>query len=287
MLIRMKLPFSHVLTGLPTKNLSGKKAAEANQKLRGWNTWLAVIYALEGLAILFLSNSSVSTAPIVADYLTKDTLASGVAGQTVMAPAAHLLFNLNIAYVVAAFLFIAAIIRALAATRSRLHYEKDIKTGVHCLRWVEGAVCGGLMLVALGLASGMHNLTGLIMLFALVAAAFVAVAAIVRADMLAGAKFPLVYRTAVGLVVLLAFLVVLWHMIAASLFGSGSISPYVYAAFVITLVLFVLNTAAQGMQQAKYGKKVDRYHGEKLYLVLSFADKTLLAWLLFVGVLAA
>ncbi|HET8709318.1 MAG TPA: heliorhodopsin HeR [Candidatus Saccharimonadales bacterium] len=282
----MKLPISNVLTGLPVKNLSGKKSAEANQKLRGWNTWLAVLYALEGLAILFLSNGNAGSTPVVADYLTKDTLASEVAGQTVLAPAAHLLFNLNIAYIVAAFLFVAAVIRALAATRLRPHYEKDIKSGVNCLRWMEGGVAGGLMLVALGLASGMHNLTDLVMLFALIAAAFVAVATIVRADMLSAGKFSLPYRTLAGLVALLPFLVVLWHLIAANLFGSGSISPYVYAAFAVTLVLFALNAAAQGMQQAKHGAKVDRYHSEKLYLVLSFADKTLLAWLLFVGVLA-
>jgi hypothetical protein len=282
----MKLPVTNLLTGLPAKNLSGNKAVEANQKLRGWNTWLAVFYALEGLAILFLSNANASMAPVVTEYLTKDTLASGVAGETVLAPAAHLLFNVNIAYVVAAFLFVAAIVRGLAATRLRSHYEKDIKTGVHCLRWVEGGVAGGLMLVALGLASGMHNLAGLVMLFSLVAAAFIAVATIVRADMLAGAKIPLVYRTMAGLVALLPFLIVLWHLVAAKLFGDGDISFYVYAAFVVTLVLFVLNTAAQGLQQAKYGKKVDRYRGEKLHMIVSFADKSLLAWLLFVGVLA-
>lgn len=285
MLVGMKLPLISVLTGRKAANLTGKKAAAANQKLRTWNTWLAALYALEGLAILFLSSTN-AQAPIVASYLTKDTLASGVAGDTVLAPAAHLLFNLNIAYVVAAFLFVAAIARALMATKFREHYEKDIKTGEHCLRWVEAGVAGGLMLVALGLASGMQNLTGLVMLFALVAGAFVVVATIVRADMQTG-KFPIVYRVMAGLLVLLAFLVVLWHMVAANVFGSAGTSPYVYAAFAVTFVLFVLNTAAQGLQQAKYGKKVDRYYGEKLYMIVSFLAKTLLAWLLFVGVLTA
>lgn len=282
----MNLPLSTVLTGRAIPGLSGKKATEANLKLRTWNTWLAALYALEGLAILFLSSATAS-APIVATYLTKDTLASGVAGQTVLAPAAHLLFNLNIAYVVAAFLFVAAIMRCLMASRLRPHYEKDIKTGTHCLRWVEAAVAGGLMLVALGLASGVYNLTDLVMLFAVTAGSFVLVATIVRADMVAAGKFPVVYRAVAGLLLLVAFLVVLWHLIAANVFGSSDISLYVYIALAVTFVLFVLNAVSQALQHVKHGKKVDRYHGEKLYMVLSFADKTLLAWLLFVGVLVA
>src|SRR3990167_1256559 len=89
------------------------------------NIGLAVLLAVQAITILILGNNS--SAPLTSNYLTKDALASQVAGHTVTASATRNLFDIRLAYLVVATLLIAAIVHILVATRYRKTYESNLR----------------------------------------------------------------------------------------------------------------------------------------------------------------
>src|SRR4029078_12621405 len=82
-----------------------------------WNMWLAVLHALQGAAILLLSTTH--TFPVETSYLTTSNISSQLAGQPVLASASRHLFDVNLAYLVAAFFFMSALADVFVATKYR------------------------------------------------------------------------------------------------------------------------------------------------------------------------
>ena len=136
-------------TATPPKKID---TAREYKSLNKWNKWLAALHALQGIVILVLSTTR--SFPVVQSYLTKDSLASEVSGHPVLAPATHVLFNVNVAYLVASFFFQSALEHLAMATFYRQRYEADLGQGINRLRWFEYALSASVMLVGIGLISG-------------------------------------------------------------------------------------------------------------------------------------
>jgi uncharacterized membrane protein YgcG len=136
-------------------------------KLRRYNLVAAALHGLQGIAVLLISDPLRGVQPITANYLTQDKLSSAAAGHPVQVAAAHRLFDLNIAYIVAAFFFISAIAHLMIATLYRRRYEKDLKRGVNRARWLEYSFSISTMMVGIALLTGVYDLASLIMIFAL------------------------------------------------------------------------------------------------------------------------
>ncbi len=101
------------------------KTKITNQSLNKWNKVLAVLHLLQGIAVLLLSKGV--SWPVTTSYLTQDSLVTKAVGRPVLSPATHTLFNINIAYLVAAFFFLSALAHAIIATRYRKTYENNLK----------------------------------------------------------------------------------------------------------------------------------------------------------------
>jgi hypothetical protein len=68
--------------------------------------------------------------------------------------------------------------------------------------------------------------------------------------------------------------------------GSGNFSQipgFVYGILVAYLIFFNTFPINMYLQYAKVGKWADYRYGEKVYIILSLASKSLLAWLVFGG----
>ena len=97
-----------------------KKSTQNDSKLDKLNLWnwvLAALHAIQGFAIIFLSKSD-SLFPVTTNYVTADELASSE-GMPVLVEAQRSLFDINLAYLVAAFFFLSAIAHLYIATNGR------------------------------------------------------------------------------------------------------------------------------------------------------------------------
>jgi hypothetical protein len=276
----MKLSFSNPFTAAPSK----QSTDEINISLHKWNRNVAFLYALQAIVLLLLS--ATRTVPITVQFLTSDSLASAATGQAVLAPATHVLFNLNLAYLVASFLFLAALAHLLMAVWYRPRYEAALKQGRNYLRWLEYALSGGVMLVGVAILSGIYDAGALLLIFA-------AVVVMSLCGLVMEAHNSLTKRRPVSwlsygvgcLAGIVPWLVIAISLIAASVFGSGHLQGFVYGVYVSMLVLFAGFALNQYLQYKRPGKWADYYYGERTYMVLSLAAKTLLAWQIYLGVL--
>lgn len=247
--------------------------------LRTWNIRLAILQAIQGVAILVFSTSR--TYPITLNYLGVDTLQSQAQGHTVLAAATHQLFNLNLVYVVAVFFFLAAIAHILMATKLRDTYEKDLKKGINKIRWFETALSTGVMLVAIGLLSGIYDFSSLFMIFALCVVA--GLLGLVMEEQNQGTKKTNWLAHVVGCIAsIVPWIVLAIYAISAHVYGSGvpTFVRWIYLSIFIVFAAFAINTF---LQYRKVGKWSNYLYGERVYMVLSLVAKALLAWQIFAG----
>lgn len=258
-----------------TKSSAAKTSSEL-ANLCQWNKYLALLYAAQGLVILVLSVAR--TYPVTMNFLGVDTLQTQAQGHTVLAAGTHHLFDISLVWVVAAFLFAAAIAHGLAATKLRGVYEKDLRKGVNKVRWIEHAFSAGVMLVAIGLLAGISDLSGLLMVFVLSAFANLVW---FTTELLSKVNW---LGYAVGCIAG----VVPWVVLAIYLLGAhlyGSVPAFVYWAAGTTFILFAALAVNLYLQHRKIGNWTNYLYGERMFMVLSLAAKTALAWQIFAGVL--
>jgi hypothetical protein len=253
------------------------------ENLRNINLIVAAVYLLQGLAILLLSSSSRGIEPITTNFLTKDELASQVAGSQVLASASHHLFDLKLAYLVAAFLFIGALAHWLMANDVRKRYEKDLKQGINRVRWIDYALSIGAMVVSIGLLSGIFDLSALLMLFVLTTIASLLGLTMEIHNQTASKPNWLSFK--VGILADIAiWIVISIYMLGTIIYGSGApvFVYFIYGSMFVLLNLFAVNMYLQYKKKRKWSNYL---YTERIYILLSLVTKSALAWQIFAGTL--
>jgi hypothetical protein len=261
---------------MSAKPVSKTKATSNPAGLYRWNIWLAAVLALQGVAILALS--AVRSFPVTTSFLGVNTLASQSKSQAVLATGVHHLFDINLAYLVAGFFFIAAIAHGLAATKLRDTYEKYLKKGSNPIRWIEYAFSASTMLLVTAVFSGMVDISSLVMLFAL--SGLLQLLALVM-ELRGTQKEAMLIYVAGGIAGIVPWLVLGAYLLSAQLYGN--LPGYVVAAYGVTLVFFIGLGATATLQYRKKGKWADYLFGERMFMILGLLAKTALAWLVFAG----
>ena len=77
-----------------------------------------------------------------------------------------------------------------------------------------------------------------------------------------------------------------WIAIWTNVIGADEVPGFVYGIVVAELLFFFSFGLNQWLQYKRVGRWADYLHGEKVYLVLSLAAKSVLAWQIFGGSLA-
>ncbi len=231
--------------------------------LRTWNLGLALLHAIQAVLIIVLSGDFVIT--------VVSTFPEGPPGTRV--PAAESLFDVRIGVAIAVFLGLAAIDHLVTATVARSTYETDLRSGINRFRWVEYSLSATLMVLLIGFYSGITNITSVI-----------AVAGANVAMILFGwlqerenppgrtttTMLPFWFGTIAGIAP--------WIAIAVQIVGSETVPGFVYGIVIVQFLLFFSFGLNQWLQYRGIGKWTDYVYGEKAYLVLSLAAKSLLAW---------
>jgi hypothetical protein len=252
-------------------------------KLRLYNLIAAFLYLVQGILVLALSDPVKGIKPITSNFLAEDKLASNAAGHQVLVSASHHLFDLNIAYIVAAFFFISALAHLIIATLKRRTYEKDLNNGVNRSRWIEYSLSASIMMVGIALLTGVLDIASLIMIFAFTA--IMSLLGMVMELRNQEAKTVDWANYTIGVISgSIPWLVLLLYIWNAHVYGSG-VPGFVYWIYGSLLLLFAAFAINMYLQYKKLGHWSTYLYGERAYLILSFVAISALGWQVFAGTL--
>ncbi len=255
--------------------------SDAQRKtLRTWNLRLAALLVIEAVAIVLIGGAQ--TVPVNTHYLATDTLASQANGHEVLALATRHLVDVRLAWIVAKFLLLFALVYLLAATLWRAKYEAWLERGVNKLRWVAFGLGGGAMAVALAMVSGVNDLPLLVLTFGLVV---IAAMATLAAELLGPGRR---LRRLVALIAIVAAILpwgVLMNKAAGAALFDGSLPGFVYYADVSMLLIFGATILAVYLRLKKQGKWAGAFYTERMFMFLGFLASSVLAWQIFAGAL--
>ena len=249
------------------------------RNLRAWNVGVGSAHLLQGVVILAIS--AAFAIPVVATVQTGPPGGAGSLDQTTT------FFEFSFPIAIALFLFLAAADHLLmAAPRIHRWYEANLGRGINVARWIEYSISASLMILLIGLLTGINNLYAMIAIFGVNASMilFGLVMEQVNTDRTKVNWWPFVFGCIVGIV---PWIIITTSLIVSSVDDRGDGVPFfVYVIFVTLFLLFNCFALNQWLQYRGKGRFADYLYGEKVYLVLSLVAKTALAWQIYFGTLA-
>ena len=239
--------------------------------LRKWNVGLGVLHAAQAVLILVMASDFAIT--------VTSTYPQGPPGTRLTTPEG--LFDVAIGPAIAVFLLLAAFDHFATGTFARHTYERDLGRGINRFRWLEYSLSATLMVLLIASYSGITDI-----------AAIIAIAGANIAMILFGwlqermnppertstTMMPFWFGTIAGIAP--------WVAIWVNVIGAPQVPGFVYGIVVAELIFFFSFGLNQWLQYRGIGRWRDYAYGEKVYLVLSLAAKSVLAWQIYGGSLA-
>lgn len=260
----------------PTVNV-GRGLQTKFSKLRRFNLVMGCLHLVQGILMIVLSNDT--TYPIYTNFLGFDPATRSLAPET------ELFYELRFGPAVAVFLLLSAVAHLSLSTFAYRWYVKNLKRGMNPARFYEYALSSSLMIVLIGMLTGIWDLGAIILMFGLNAMMNLFGNMMEfhnqttdRTDWTA-----FIYGCFAGII---PWIVIVWYFLGALSSPEGDPPAFVYA--IIPTIFVFFNTFAVNMflQYKKVGPWKDYLFGERMYIILSLVAKTALAWQIFAGTLA-
>ncbi len=241
------------------------------RRLRTWNVALTVLHAAQAIAVL-----------VIASGFAIDLTAAYPAGPPGTAvPQAEAAFEVPIGPAIAVFLALAALDHLLTGLVLRGTYERSLTRGVNPFRWLEYSLSSTIMVVLVALYAGITQVSAVI---AIIGAnvAMILFGWVQERTNPPGRRpadlMPFWFGCVAGAAP--------WVAITVNLVGSDEVPTFVYVIFFSLFAFFMSFAVNQWLQYRQIGPWRDYGFGESVYLVLSLAAKSALAWQIVAGSLA-
>ena len=246
-------------------------SSERLSNLRKWNIGLTVLHIAQAIAIALMAGSFAIT--------ITSTFPEGPPGTRIDTPGS--LFDLPIGPAVAVFLALAALDHLITATVMRGTYERDLARGINRFRWIEYSISATLMLILISSYSGITDVAALLCLIGANVGMILfgwLQETMNPPDRVTTTMKPFWFGTLAGALP--------WVAIWVNVIGAETVPGFVFGIVVAEQIFFFSFGLNQWLQYRKVGKWADYLYGEKVYLVLSLAAKSFLAWQIYGGSLA-
>ncbi len=249
-------------------------------KLKRFNLIMGAFHLVQGILMLVLATSVIQKIAEFSPTITQNYLMFDVATKTLQ-PASKALFQLPFGILVSCFLFISAAAHAIIYLNSGTYFEY-LQKGINPFRWFEYAISSSIMIVLISTLFGIYDIASLLLIF--VVNATMNLFGLVMEQLNAGAEKarvnwgPFVWGAIAGLAP--------WVAVLLYMFGTGNFDMVPWFVWAIVITYFVtFNTFPVNMilQYNRVGKWRDYLYGERVYIILSLAAKTALAWLVLFG----
>lgn len=242
-------------------------------RLRTLNLAAGAAHAVQAALIIFLSTDL--SLPV------SSTFPTGPPGEALTPDRLDTLFSYRLGPAVAVFSLLSAVFHFLVASSwGWPRYQRELAAGRNRFRWVEYSLSASLMIVLIAGITGITDIAALVALFAVNASMilFGWLMETTNHDRDRVDWTPFVFGSIAGAVP--------WIAIGIYLFGAGDgIPTFVYGIYVTLFLAFNCFAITQLLQYRARGRWADYLYGERTYIVLSFAAKSLLAWQVFANVL--
>jgi hypothetical protein len=258
-------------------------ANDEMQRLRKMNLWLAVAFGLQAVAVVLFGGGK--TVPVTSQFLSVDTLASESNGHQVLALATRHLFDVRLTVLAAIFLGLFALACLAIGTVARPLYEAQLQRGSNMARWIGFGLGASFIVVALAALAGVSDIATLMLMVALTVLGFsLAPLAEKFKRVRAGTVVP---HALCGAAV--ASAAAPWVFLAVSVVGAlvwnGHNPVANYILYGTSLVLFACWALASHFRVRDQGKWANVLYAEKMYMFLTLATGTVVAWQVFAGAL--
>ncbi len=253
---------------------------EKLRKLKRFNMIMGFFHLVQGILMVFLATTVIQKIAEFQPVITQFYIRYNPQTQS-LETASRELFTLPFGILVASFLFISAIAHGLITLFSKRYFD-DLGKGINRFRWFEYALSSSIMIVLIATLFGIYDIASLLLIF--VANAVMNLFGLVMEQLNSGAEKgkvrwgPFVWGSLAGLAP--------WAAILLYMFGTGDFSRVPWFVWAIIGSYFVaFNTFPINMilQYRRVGRWKDYLYGERVYIILSLAAKSILAWLVLFG----
>ncbi len=253
------------------------------KKLRRFNLIMGFLHLIQGVAMIFLATTVIQKIAEFSPTITQIYQTYNIETQS-LETATRDLFQLPFGILVGVFLLLSALAHALISIPKKLNdtYNRDLQKGINQFRWFEYAISSSLMIVLISTLFGIYDIASLVLIFVVNAA--MNLFGLVMEQLNASRENqkvnwgPFVWGAFAGLAP--------WAAILLYMFGTGNFGQIPWFVWAIVATYFVMfNTFPINMilQYKRVGKWKDYLYGERSYIVLSLAAKSILAWLVLFG----
>lgn len=247
-------------------------------RLRKYNIFMGALHTIQGILMLILSNAY--AVPIQSSFLHYREATN------TLDPVTETFFDIRMGPLVAGFMFLSAIAHFFVASPWAYGwYVRNLKKGINYARWYEYSLSASLMLVLIGMLSGMYDVAVLILLFCLTATMnlFGLIMELHNQTTEKTNWTSYYFGCFAGM---MAWIAVGIYFLGSAFSGEGEMPTFVYFIYGSLFLLFSSFAVNMVLQYRKVGRWKDYLFGEKVYIFLSLTAKSALAWQVFGGALA-
>ncbi|MGB2963327.1 MAG: heliorhodopsin HeR [Anaerolineales bacterium] len=250
---------------------------EKFSKLKRFNMIMGFLHFIQGIFMIIMSNDT--TYPIYSNFLNFNTETFS------LMPEPKLLYELRFGPAVGVFLLISALAHFYLATIGNNIYVKNLKLGKNPTRFYEYALSSSLMIVLIGMLSGIWDLGAIILIFGINAMMnlFGIMMEYHNQKTQETNWTSFIYGSIAGI---FPWIVIFIYFIGSVSSGDAKPPDFVYAIIPTLFVFFNIFAINMVLQYKKVGRWEDYLFGERAYIILSLVSKSILAWLIFAGTLA-
>ena len=249
--------------------------------LKKFNLFMGFLHFIQGAAMLSLAllvdKFSSFKLPVWSNFLTFDTTLMRLVTNS------KKIADLPFAALVACFLLLSALAHFIIVSPwGNKEYNKGLEKGINKFRWFEYALSSSLMILLIAQLFGIYDVGALLLIF--IVNASMNLFGLLMEELNQFKKktdwSPFVFGSIAGIGP--------WVVVFLHAFGNSDLSKVPWFAYAIVgsyFVFFNLFPINMILQYKKIGKWADYLYGERAYIVLSLVAKSVLAWLVFAGVM--
>lgn len=245
--------------------------------LRRFNISMGFLHLIQGVFMILVSNDTAY--PIYTNFLSFNTETLS------LAPEPSIIYELRFGPAVGAFLLISAVAHFFLATIGYTRYVTNLQRGMNPTRFYEYALSSSLMIVLIGMLSGLWDLGAIILIFGLNAMMNLFGNMMEMQNQTAPKTdwTAFIYGCIAGII---PWIVIFVYFLGSVSSGDAKPPAFVYAILPTLFVFFNIFAINMVLQYKKVGRWNDYLFGERVYIILSLTAKSVLAWLIFAGTLA-
>ncbi|MGE4572311.1 MAG: heliorhodopsin HeR [Candidatus Izemoplasmatales bacterium] len=259
------------------------------ESLKRFNMIMGGVHLLQGIIMLILAytvvqNALLEGAPLFQPDITISFL-DFVEGEGLVLDT-NVLFGLPFVVLVASFLFLSALAHAIISIPKKTYaiYTRDLEKGMNQFRWYEYALSSSIMIVLIATLFGVYDLGTLLLIFFINAS--MNLFGLLMEQMNSGKDkkdvnwLPFIFGSIAGIIP--------WVIIIMQMFATPAVDQipgFVWAIVVVYFITFNTFPVNMILQYLGVGKWKNYLYGERVYIILSLVGKTLLAWLVFFGIM--